>query len=86
MTSHNGTVEITDIQTKQNCNRGIVLGNISRHDSYCIKSSVARALTGEKPCINKAIQALLMLGYATFNMIVPGPQICCRCEMCTARP
>ena len=41
----------------------------------------SRALTGEKPCINKAIHALLMLGYATFNMIVPGPQICCRYEM-----
>ena len=27
------------------------------------------ALTGEKPCINKAIHALLMHGYATFNMI-----------------
>ena len=46
----------------------------------------SRALTGEKPCINKAIHALLMHGYATFNMIVPGPQICCRYEMCTARP
>ena len=45
----------------------------------------SRALTGEKPCINKAIHALLMHGYATFNMIVPGPQICCRYEMCTAR-
>ena len=45
----------------------------------------SRALTGEKPCINKAIQALLMHGYATLNMIVPGPQICCRYEMCTAR-
>ena len=33
-----------------------------------------RALTGEKPCINKAIHALLMHGYATFNIIVPGPQ------------
>ena len=33
----------------------------------------SRALTVEKPCINKAIHALLMLGYATFNMIVPGP-------------
>ena len=44
------------------------------------------ALTGEKPCINKAIQALLMHGYATFNMLVPGPQICCHYEMCTARP
>ena len=57
--------------------------------TYCIKSSVAlinsRALTGEKPCINKAIHALLIHGYATFNMIVPGPQICCRYEMCTAR-
>ena len=38
----------------------------------------SRALTGEKPCINKAIQALLMHGYATFNIIVPGPQMCCR--------
>ena len=48
----------------------------------------SRALTDEKPCItcNKAIYALLMHGYATFNMIVPGPQICCRYEMCTARP
>ena len=32
----------------------------------------SRALTGEKPCINKAIHALLMHGYTTFNMIVPG--------------
>ena len=32
----------------------------------------SRALTGEKPCINKAIHALLMHGYATFNMIVRG--------------
>ena len=46
----------------------------------------SRALTGEKPCINKAIQALLVHGYATFNMIVPRPQICCRYEMYTARP
>ena len=46
----------------------------------------SRALAGEKPCINKAIHALLMYGYATFNMIVPGPQISCRYEMCTARP
>ena len=35
----------------------------------------SRALTGEKPCINKVIHALLMHGYATFNMFVPGPQI-----------
>ena len=41
------------------------------------------ALFGEKACTNKAIHALLMHGYATFNMIVPGPQICCRYEMCT---
>ena len=46
----------------------------------------SRALTGEKPCINKAIHALLMHDYVTLNMIVPGPQICCRYEMCTARP
>ena len=32
----------------------------------------SRALTGEKPRINKAIHALLMHGYATFNMVVPG--------------
>ena len=46
----------------------------------------SHALTGEKPCINKAIHVLLMHGYATFNMIVLGPQICCRYEMCTAQP
>ena len=33
---------------------------------YVINS---RALSGEKPCINKAIHALLMQGYAIFNMI-----------------
>ena len=44
------------------------------------------ALTCEKPCINKAIHALLMHGYATFNMILLGPQICCRYKICTARP
>ena len=32
----------------------------------------SRALTGEKQCINKAIHALLMHDYTTFNMIVPG--------------
>ena len=37
----------------------------------------SRTLIGEKPCINKAIHALLMRGYATFNMIVSGLQICC---------
>ena len=54
--------------------------------AYKTVSSVinSRALTGEKPCINKAIHALFMHGYATFNMIVPGPQICCRYEICTA--
>ena len=45
-----------------------------------------RALTGEKPCVYKAIHALLTHGYATFIMIVPGPQISCRYKMCTARP
>ena len=35
---------------------------------------------------NKAIYALLMLGYVTFSMLVLGPQNCCRHEMCTARP
>ena len=35
----------------------------------------SRALTREKPCINKAIYALLMHGYATFNMPVPGQKI-----------
>ena len=44
----------------------------------------SRALTGEKLCINKAIQVLIMHGYATYNMLVLGPQICCRYEMCTA--
>ena len=44
---------------------------------YCIKKAVlhvinSRALIGEKPCINKAVHALLMHGYATFKMIVPG--------------
>ena len=33
-----------------------------------------RALTSENPRINNAIHALLMHSYATFNMIVPGPQ------------
>ena len=46
---------------------------------YCIKSSAhvinSRALTGEKPCINNAIHALLMHGYATFNMLIPGHRI-----------
>ena len=46
----------------------------------------SRALTGKKPCINKAIQALLMHGYATFNMLLQGPQKCCRHEMCTLLP
>ena len=27
-----------------------------------------------------------MHGYATFNMLVPGPQNCCRHEVCTAQP
>ena len=31
----------------------------------------SRASIGEKPCINKAIQMLLMHGYATFSMPVP---------------
>ena len=34
----------------------------------------SRALTGEKPRINKAIHAMLMHGYATFNMVLPGPR------------
>ena len=48
----------------------------------------SHALTVEKPCINnlKVIHALLMHGYASFNMLVPGSQICCLYEMCTARP
>ena len=46
----------------------------------------SRALTGEKPCINKAIHALLMHGYATCNIIVTWSQIYCRYDMCTARP
>ena len=32
----------------------------------------SRALTDEKSCINKAIHALLMYGYTTFNMIYRG--------------
>ena len=32
----------------------------------------SRELTKENPCISKAIHALLMHGYATFNIIVPG--------------
>ena len=35
----------------------------------------SRALTDEKPCINKAIHALLMHGHATFNMHVPYHKI-----------
>ena len=35
----------------------------------------SRALTGEKPCINKAIHALLMHGYATFNIVYQGHRI-----------
>ena len=46
----------------------------------------SRVLTSEKPCINKGIHALLMHGYATFNMIVSGPKNCCRHEICTAWP
>ena len=32
----------------------------------------SHASTDERPCINKAIHALLMHGYATFNMFVKG--------------
>ena len=60
-----------------------VLLLLHKKQSHIINS---RALTGEKPCINKAIHALLLHGYATFNMPVSGPQNCCRHEMCTARP
>ena len=35
----------------------------------------SHASTSEKPCIHKAIHALLMHGYATVNMVVLGPQI-----------
>ena len=35
----------------------------------------SRVLTGEKPCIDKAIHALLMHGYVTFNMLLPGHRI-----------
>ena len=51
-------------------------------DTICIISQKAVshfinncAFTGENLCI-KAIHALFMYGYTTFNMIVPGPQIC----------
>ena len=65
--------------------------NICFHGELLRKKSAShfinsRALTGKKSCINKAIHGLLMHGYTTFNMIVPGPQIGCRYEMCTARP
>ena len=46
----------------------------------------SRALTSKKPCINKAIHALLMHSYATFNMPLPGPQNCCHHEMCSGKP
>ena len=29
---------------------------------------------------------LLMHVYTNFNMILPGPQVCCSYEMCAARP
>ena len=35
----------------------------------------SRALTREKPCINKAIHTLLMHDYATFSMLIPGHRI-----------
>ena len=38
-----------------------------------------------KQRINKAIHALLLHGYATFNMCVPGPQNWCPHEMYSAR-
>ena len=43
----------------------------------------SRALTGGKPCINKAIHALLMHGYATFNMMYRGHRFAAvtRCEL-----
>ena len=67
----------------------IVYSEFCNNPNYCIKAVShvinSRALTGQKLCINKAIHALLMHGYATFNMIVPGPQICCCYKMCTAR-
>ena len=47
---------------------------------------MSHVINSEKPSINKVIHALLMHGYATFNMVIPGPQICCRDEMCTAGP
>ena len=36
--------------------------------------------------ISWSISTLLMHGYTTFNMPVPGPHNCCRHEMCSARP
>ena len=35
----------------------------------------SRALTGEKPCTNKASNALLIHGYATFNISYKGHRI-----------
>ena len=57
-------------------------------DAYKAVSHVinSRALTGEKPCINKTNHALLMHGYATFNMLAPGRQNSCRHEICSAWP
>ena len=46
---------------------------LNKKDRRTLLTVKSRALTGEKPCINKAIHALLMHGYATFNMLVPGP-------------
>ena len=57
------------------------------NNHYCVSQVInSRALTGEKPCINKAIHALLMHGYAPFNMIVPRPHICYCYEFCTPGP
>ena len=43
----------------------------SKAVSYAINS---RSLISEKPYINKEIHVLLLNGYATFNMLVPGPR------------
>ena len=68
------------------CYNGHLLEGTQKQCSLLHTKQCRTLLTGEKPCINKAIHALLMHGYATFNMIVMGPQICCRYEMYTARP
>ena len=60
----------------------IISGNYVRETSVKKRNKIVQEITRNVAmCINKAIHALLMHGYATYNMIVPGPQICCRYEI-----